>query len=54
MVIEMEMNDVPDEQYDARDGGDRMMCGDGQLGVWGWGGVGNKMKEEHACVADFY
>ena len=54
MVIEMEMNDVPDEQYDARDGGDRMMCGDGQLGVWVWGGVGNKMKEENACVADFY
>ena len=54
MVIEMEMNDVPDEQYDAPDGGDRMMYGDGQLGVWVWGGVGNKMKEENACVADFY
>ena len=33
MVIEMDMNDVTDEQYNAPDGGDRMMCGDGQLGV---------------------
>ena len=56
MVIEMEMNDVTDEQDNAQDGGDRKGCGDGQLGVWLclWAGLGNKVKEENACVADFY
>ena len=56
MVIEMEMNDVTDYQYNAHDGRDRKGCGDGQLGVWVclWGGVRNKMKEENDHVADFY
>ena len=56
MVIEMEMNDVTDGQYSAQDGGDSKGCGGGQLGVWLclWAGLGNKVKEENACVADFY
>ena len=56
MVIEMEMNDVTDGQYNAQDGGDSKGCGGGQLGVWLclWAGLGNKVKEENACVADFY
>ena len=56
MVIVMEMNDVTDGQYNAQDGGDSKGCGGGQLGVWLclWAGLGNKVKEENACVADFY